>query len=179
MRLWALAGDGSRRELEVEESWPHKSYLVLKFAGIESISDADALVTCELQVPESERARLEPGWAYVSDLIGCVVFDGLREIGKVHAVQFGAGEAPLLVVRSGSKEYEIPYAEAYLASKDDWDEASGGHAGTQCPAERGRERAAAEQQEIVILIGVVWSLSMDGAAVSGIRDEDRHLNDLS
>ena len=118
MRLWALAGDGSRRELEVEESWPHKSYLVLKFAGIESISDADALVTCELQVPESERARLEPGWAYVSDLIGCVVFDGLREIGKVHAVQFGAGEAPLLVVRSGSKEYEIPYAEAYLASKD-------------------------------------------------------------
>ncbi len=33
MRLWALTDDGSRRELEVEEFWPHKSYLVLKFAG--------------------------------------------------------------------------------------------------------------------------------------------------
>jgi 16S rRNA processing protein RimM len=118
MRLWALAGDGSRRELEVEEFWPHKSYLVLKFAGIVSISEAEALIGCELQVPESERARLETGWSYVSDLVGCSVFDGTREVGQVEDVHFGAGEAPLLVVRSGSKQYEIPYAQAYLTSKD-------------------------------------------------------------
>jgi 16S rRNA processing protein RimM len=118
MRLWALAGDGSRRELEVEEFWPHKSYLVLKFAGIDSISDAELLVGCELQVPEAERAKLEPGWSYVSDLVGCVVFDGDREVGQVHNVQFGAGEAPLLIVKAGSKEYEIPYAAAYLTSAD-------------------------------------------------------------
>ncbi len=113
-----LALDGSRRELEVEEFWPHKSYLVLKFAGIDSISDAEGLVGCELQVPAAERAKLEPGWTYVSDLVGCTVFDGDREIGQVHDVQFGAGEAPLLVVKAGAKEYEIPYAEAYLASAD-------------------------------------------------------------
>jgi 16S rRNA processing protein RimM len=118
MRLWALASDGSRRELEVEEYWPHKSYLVLKFAGIDSISEAEPLAGCELQVPEAERARLEGGWAYVSDLVGCTVFDGDREVGQVHDVQFGAGEAPLLIVKAGSKEYEIPYAEAYLTSVD-------------------------------------------------------------
>ena len=118
MRLWALTGDGSRRELKVEEFWPHKSYLVLKFAGIDSISDAEMLAGCELQVPEAERAKLEPGWAYVSDLVGCAVFDGDREVGQVHDVQFGAGEAPLLVVKAGSKEYEIPYAEAYLTNSD-------------------------------------------------------------
>jgi 16S rRNA processing protein RimM len=118
MRLWALADNGSRRELEVEEFWPHKSYLVLKFDGIDSISEAETLIGCELQVPETERAELEPGWAYVSDLVGCVVFDGEREIGQVHDVQFGAGEAPLLIVRAGSKEYEIPYAEAYLTGAD-------------------------------------------------------------
>jgi len=118
MRLWALPEDGSRRELEVEEFWPHKTFLVLKFAGVDSISEAETLVGCELQVPESERARLEPGWAFVSDLVGCVVFDGDREIGRVHDVQFGAGEAPLLIVRAGSKEYEIPYAEAYLTGAD-------------------------------------------------------------
>ena len=33
-------------------------------------------------------------------------------------VQFGAGEAPLLIVKAGSNEYEIPYAEAYLKSVD-------------------------------------------------------------
>ena len=89
--------------MEVEEFWPHKSYLVLKFGGIDSISEAEALVGCELQVPASERVKLDPGWAYVSDLVGCVVFDGEREIGQVHDVQFGAGEAPLLIVRRDRK----------------------------------------------------------------------------
>ena len=122
MRLWALADDGSRRELKVEEFWPHKSYLVLKFAGIDSISDAETLIRCELQVPEGERAQLDPGSTYVSDLVGCTVFDGDREIGQVRDIQFGAGEAPLLIVSAGSKDkdkdYEIPYAEAYLSSTD-------------------------------------------------------------
>ena len=118
LRLFALAPDNSRRELQVEELWPHKGDLVLKFAGIDSINDADALIGCELQVPRSERARLEAGWNYVSDLIGCTVFDAGREIGKIEDVQFGTGEAPLLIVGMGSKRYEIPYAEAYLKSLD-------------------------------------------------------------
>ena len=120
MRLWALAkdGDGPRRELKIEELWPHKGHLVLKFEGIDSISEAEPLIGCELQVPASERSKLEPGWAYVSDLVGCVVFDGDREIGVVQDVQFGAGEAPLLIVQAEADQYEIPYAEAYLKSTD-------------------------------------------------------------
>lgn len=94
MKLWALAASGSRRELQVEELWPHKSYLILKFAGIDSITDAESLLRCELQVPADQRAQLEPGWTYVSDLIGCTVFDGPREVGVVHDVQFGAGKLP-------------------------------------------------------------------------------------
>jgi len=136
MRLFALAEDNSRRELQIEELWPHKGHLVLKFQGVDSISDAEALLRCELQVPRSERAPLESGDVYISDLIGCAVFDGEQKIGIVEDVQFGAGEAPLLIVRSaksgrseqsersGKKQraaanvYEIPYAEAYLKSVD-------------------------------------------------------------
>jgi 16S rRNA processing protein RimM len=120
MRLWALPqeGDGPRRVLKIDELWPHKGYLVLKFQGIDSILAAETLIGSELQVPARERSKLEPGWAYVSDLVGCVVLDGEREIGLVADVQFGAGEAPLLIVKAGSKEYEIPYAEAYLKSTD-------------------------------------------------------------
>ena len=122
MRLWALAKDGARREVTVEDLWPHKSFLVLKFQGIETINDAEPLVGAELQLPLSERAELEPGWTYLSDLIGCTVFDGSREIGAIEDVQFGAGEAPLLVVRGkeqGAKlPYEIPFAEAYLEKLD-------------------------------------------------------------
>ena len=120
MRLWALPkeGDGPRRELKIEDLWPHKGYLVLKFEGVDSISEAETLIGSELQVPARERSKLEPGWTYVSDLVGCVVLDGHHEIGSVADVQFGAGEAPLLIVKAGSKEYEIPYAEAYLKSTD-------------------------------------------------------------
>ena len=115
--ILALAADGTRRHLELEEFWPHKGQLVLKFAGVDSISDAELLVGCELQIPARDRAQVEAGTAYVSDLVGCTVWDSDREIGRVKDVQFGAGEAPLLIV-TGGKEFEIPYAEAYLKSVD-------------------------------------------------------------
>jgi 16S rRNA processing protein RimM len=124
MRLLALpkslaeASREKRRELEVEEIWPHKGMLVLKFAGVESISDAELLVGCELQVPRSQRAKLEPGWNFVSDLIGCTVLDRGREIGRVEDVEFGAGEAPLLIVGAGGKKFDVPFAEAYLEGVD-------------------------------------------------------------
>jgi 16S rRNA processing protein RimM len=119
MRLWALLEDGQRREVRVEDYWPHKGLLVLKFAGIETISDAELLVGAELQLPRSQRAELGPGWTYLSDLVGCKVFDGKRELGPIVDVQFGAGEAPLLVVNgAGRLPYEIPFAEAYLVKVD-------------------------------------------------------------
>lgn len=114
MRVFASADGRTRRALAVEEAWPHKGHLVLKFDGIDSISEAEELVGCELRVLESERAQLEPGWTYVSDLIGCEVFDGDREIGRVEDVQTGAGEAPLLLVQAGKRRIEVPFAEAYL-----------------------------------------------------------------
>jgi 16S rRNA processing protein RimM len=116
MKLFALGREHSvRRELEVENVWPHKGLLVLKFRGVDSISDAAVLVGAELQVPSAERAELEQGWTYVSDLIGCIVLDRGREIGRIEDVQFGAGEAPLLIVASDAgKKFEVPFAEAYL-----------------------------------------------------------------
>lgn len=119
MQLWALLKNGERREVKIEELWPHKSLLVLKFEGVQTMTEAAALKGAELQVPRTERAELEPGWMYLSDLVGCKVFDRDREIGPVEDVQFGAGEAPLLVVKSSGKlPYEIPFAEAYLEKVD-------------------------------------------------------------
>jgi 16S rRNA processing protein RimM len=121
MKLLALPREPDRqhRELEVEELWPHKGLLVLKFAGVDSISEAGTLVGCELQVPRSQRSELQAGWNYVSDLVGCSVLDHGREIGRIEDVQFGAGEAPLLIVRdAGKRLLEVPFAEAYLDSVD-------------------------------------------------------------
>lgn len=119
MKLQALgkAGD-ARREVEVEDLWPHKGLLVLKFSGVETISDAEELIGSELQIRRHERAELEQGWSYVSDLVGCTVFDHGREIGRVEDIQFGAGEAPLLTVSESGKKFDIPLAEAYLERVD-------------------------------------------------------------
>jgi len=92
----------TRRALELEGLWPHKGLVVLKFRGVDTMNDAELLIGSELQVPGAERADLEPGWNYVSDLIGCVVLDHGREIGRIEDVQFGAGEAPLLIVATSA-----------------------------------------------------------------------------
>jgi 16S rRNA processing protein RimM len=118
MRLFALAENQTRREVQLEGFWPHKNGLVLKFAGMTSITDAESVVGCELQVPIEARAKLAAGWSYVSDLVGCLVFDNGQEVGRVQDVQFGAGEAPLLMVTAGAAAYEIPYAEEFLVRVD-------------------------------------------------------------
>lgn len=122
-KLFALSGTGSikqsstaelsRRKLDLDEHWFHKGMVVLKFAGVDSISDAETLVGSEIQVPRSERAVLGSDEFYVSDLAGCTVTDSGREIGRIKDVQFGSGEAPLLVIE-GEKEYLVPFAAAYI-----------------------------------------------------------------
>jgi 16S rRNA processing protein RimM len=112
-RLFALQPSGNRRELELEDHWFHKGQVVLKFAGVNSISQAEELIGSEIQVPLEERTALTDDSVYVSDLIGCTVSDSGREIGTVTDVQFGSGEAPLLVIR-GEKEFLVPFAGEYL-----------------------------------------------------------------
>ena len=118
MKVFASSADSKGRELKIEDVWQHQGRVILKFHGIDTISDAETLLGCELQVPAAERAQLETGWTYISDLVGCTLFDGGREVGTVQDVRFGAGEAPLLIVSAGKAEYEIPFAEAYLQHLD-------------------------------------------------------------
>jgi 16S rRNA processing protein RimM len=112
--LWALSPKGERRELHLDDFWPHKGGIVLKFTGVDSIEDAELLVGWEVQIPHSERAQLEAGAAYVSDLVGCMVIVDGRELGPIAEVQFGAGAAPLLVVRNGKREFLLPLAQEFI-----------------------------------------------------------------
>jgi 16S rRNA processing protein RimM len=114
-RLFALgaAKDNTRRELQVENHWFHKGQVVLKFRGVDSISQAEELLGCEIQIPLRERTTLEGDTVYLSDLRGCALYDSGREVGKVEDVQFGSGEAPLLVVK-GEKEFLVPFASEFV-----------------------------------------------------------------
>lgn len=122
--LWGLAPDGNRRELQLQEHWFHKGGVVLKFAGVDSISDAEQLAKWEIQVPAEQRSQLEPGSAYVSEIVGSDVWinDGQRFLGRVSELQFGAGEAPLLVVKlpvcAVQNEVLVPLAQEFVQKFD-------------------------------------------------------------
>jgi len=68
-----LFPEGARHE--VESAWMHDGRLILKFRGVDTISDAERLQGCEVRVPRGERMPLEPGEYYESDLIGCEVVE--------------------------------------------------------------------------------------------------------
>jgi len=108
---------GAPRELVLEDYWFHKGGVVLKFQGVNSINQAETLVGCEIQIPRAERAELPGGSVYISDLVGCTVSDSGREIGRIDDVQFGSGDAPLLVVKA-DRELLIPFAAEYVESLD-------------------------------------------------------------
>ncbi len=102
--------------------------IVLRFAGIDSIEQAAPLAGFEVLVPLAERTPLDPGAAYISDLIGCTVFDRGQPLGTVAAVHFpttpdGArrldAAAPLLVLATPSgDELLVPFARAFLVELD-------------------------------------------------------------
>jgi 16S rRNA processing protein RimM len=102
--------------------------IVLAFAGVKTISDAERLNGLEVIVPVAERLELDEDAAYISDLIGCAVFDGTLRIGVVEAVDFpttpdGARRledaAPLLtVLMEDGVEVLIPYVKDFLVTLD-------------------------------------------------------------
>ena len=103
-----LFPEGSRRE--VESAWFHDNRLILKFRGVDTMSDAERLAGCEVRVPLGELIRLEPGDYFESDLIGCEVVerDGGASLGRVTALQ-DAGGSGVLEVEGGLL---IPFARA-------------------------------------------------------------------
>jgi 16S rRNA processing protein RimM len=120
------AESNQRRELHLEDYWPHKGGMVFKFEGVDSIEEAEKLLRSEIQIPAEQRAELEPGAFYVSELLGCLVVEvsqaeqGVeRKVGSVVDVNFGAGTAPLLIVNDDSgREFMIPFVESFTKKLD-------------------------------------------------------------
>jgi 16S rRNA processing protein RimM len=102
--------------------------IVLHFTGIDTIEQAQQLASKEVLVPRAERMPLSPGAAYISDLIGCTVYDHGRALGVVDSVQFPTSPdgsrrledaPPLLAVTSlDGSEILIPFAREFVLDLD-------------------------------------------------------------
>jgi 16S rRNA processing protein RimM len=129
-RLWLLAEAAATgantlpREVELIAHWLHKGGIVLHFAGVESISAAEALNGLIVAIPSSERATLAEDEVYIGDLIGCRLIDVAGAdaagvvLGEIEDVDRTAGPVALLVVRGAGGEILIPFAKSYLRRLD-------------------------------------------------------------
>jgi len=118
--VWLSGGAGAARRVAVRACWLHKQQAIFHFEGCDSISEAERLVGLEVQVPLSERVELPQGSYYVTDLMGCEVWETHRSsgavasLGVVRDVQFPGEETPgtpLLVVETQAGELLLSLAE--------------------------------------------------------------------
>jgi 16S rRNA processing protein RimM len=130
-RVWLLSAAGlageAAREMTLDSYWLNKSQaggVVLHFAGVTSITEAEALRGLVVAVPRAERVRLGEDEVYVGDLIGCSLIDVSSEpgrvVGVIEDVDREAGPVALLVVKGadGGEEILVPFAKAYLRRID-------------------------------------------------------------
>jgi 16S rRNA processing protein RimM len=126
------AASAEPRQVEIVSSWlpvgKNAGRIVLQFAGVETISQAEALASLDVVIASEQRLPLDDETFYVNDLEGCVLLDGDNEVGAVSAVQFPSSAegvriedaAPLLVVHPPSSDEEIlvPFVKAFLVKID-------------------------------------------------------------
>ena len=114
------------REVELENFWFLRSRIVLKFRGIDSINEAEAIRGYAVAIPAEDRAPLEPGSVYAGDLLGCHVIDlnhGSLDVGEIVDLDRGSSSTELLVVhrlgmRGPDREVLIPLVREYLVHMD-------------------------------------------------------------
>jgi 16S rRNA processing protein RimM len=110
--VWLVSDNGPRQRLILEDSWEHKGRKVLKFAGVDSISAAEAYVGCWVEIPANQAMPLPEGTYFDHDLVGCAVEDTHgNKIGIVTEVLRIAGNSQL-VVKHLDREFLIPAVES-------------------------------------------------------------------
>lgn len=124
--------DAEARTMTITNHWlpvgRNHGRIVLTFDEIDSIDKAETLGGLDVLVPASERVELDEDEEYVSDLIGCVVYDGSVVVGTVVDVEFPTSPdgtrrledaAPLLTVKTDAgDEVLIPYVQSFLTGVD-------------------------------------------------------------
>jgi 16S rRNA processing protein RimM len=115
----AVAKDGTRRSLQIQEHWFHGERLVLKFAGFDRIEEAKELVGSFLAVPSDQRVELPADCFYDWELIGCRVETIAGEfVGQVREIMRPGGVELLSVVDESERDRLIPMASEIVVQID-------------------------------------------------------------
>jgi len=115
----AVAPDGTRRSLQIEEHWFQGNRIILKFGSYDSIDEAKELAGFQLAIPASERIELPQDQFYEWELTGCRVetIQG-KAIGVVSEVMRTGGVEILVVAGNAGNEFLIPMAQEICVEID-------------------------------------------------------------
>jgi 16S rRNA processing protein RimM len=103
----------NQKSYDVENVWMHGDQLILKFKGVDTISDAERLAGADVEIPFEQRAEAQDGEYYQTDLIGCQVVDSQgRLIGTVTGWLETGGPPLVETTTPDGKELLIPFAKA-------------------------------------------------------------------
>lgn len=110
--------DGAAQPYRVVSLRPHRPFVLLKFATIDSLEQAECLRDQVLAVDESVLPPAHEGEFYYYQVIGLPVRTTAgREIGVISQVFFSGGH-DIWVVQAGEKEYLIPVTEEIVRFLD-------------------------------------------------------------
>ena len=116
--VWLEFPDGRRRCISVEDTWEHKGRRVLKFAGIDTIGEAETLAGCWVVVPADQAVELPEGTYFDHDLIGCRVEDlEGNPLGTVSEILRISGNNQL-VIKDLNREFLVPVVDAICVQID-------------------------------------------------------------
>lgn len=120
-RLNVILADRTSLELEVEWAWEHNGRLILKFAGFESISDAERLRLAKARMDKAELSPPAEGEYFIDDLVGCKVMEEStgKDLGVVDEVYDPPGDVLLLsVIDTARRELLVPFVEEICPTVD-------------------------------------------------------------
>ena len=120
--VWLADGQTPPKHMQVKRCWlsPGRGgQAIFHFAGVDTVKAAENLRGMEVQVPIDERERLAAGNYYVSDLVGCEVWqaDASSALGFVRDVEFPGG-VPLLAIDTKKGEVLVPLAAEFCVQID-------------------------------------------------------------
>ncbi len=122
-QVWLSDGRNPPRKIRLQRCWLSTSrggQAVFHFIDVNSVEEAETLRGLEVQVPIEERARLEAGNYFVSDLVGCEIWEAgaAAALGSVRDVEFTGGAAPLLAIDTLGGEILVPLAAEFCTRID-------------------------------------------------------------
>lgn len=120
--VWLAGGSGAPRQYRVQKCWlsPGRGgQAIFHLAGVDDVDTAERLRGLEIQVPIEQRAPLSGGNYFVSDLVGCAVWEpgAAAALGSVRDVEFPGG-TPLLAIDTSDGEVLVPLAAEYCTRID-------------------------------------------------------------